>query len=155
MKILLLITILVFFSNCSLKKNIEHHVIHMLEEKNKELFVNIDNKNDVIKKLGPPSIKSSFDDNVMFYIERKITTKSMLKLGKREIITNNVLIVEIDNRGILTKKAFFDLNEMNDLDIEKKITEVDYTKTSFIYDFLSSMRQKINDPLGKRSRSNN
>jgi outer membrane protein assembly factor BamE (lipoprotein component of BamABCDE complex) len=53
----------------------------MLEEKNKELFVNIDNKNDVIKKLGPPSIKSSFDDNVMFYIERKITTKSMLKLG--------------------------------------------------------------------------
>jgi outer membrane protein assembly factor BamE (lipoprotein component of BamABCDE complex) len=127
----------------------------MLEEKNKELFVNIDNKNDVIKKLGPPSIKSSFDDNVMFYIERKITTKSMLKLGKREIITNNVLIVEIDNRGILTKKAFFDLNEMNDLDIEKKITEVDYTKTSFIYDFLSSMRQKINDPLGKRSRSNN
>ena len=44
---------------------------------------------------------------------------------------------------------------MNDLDIEKKITEVDYTKTSFIYDFLSSMRQKINDPLGKRSRSNN
>ena len=79
----------------------------------------------------------------------------MLKLGKREIITNNVLIVEIDNRGILTKKAFFDLNEMNDLDIEKKITEVDYTKTSFIYDFLSSMRQKINDPLGKRSRSNN
>ena len=127
----------------------------MLEEKNKELFVNIDNKNDVIKKLGPPSIKSSFDDNVMFYIERKITTKSMLKLGKREIITNNVLIVEIDNRGILTKKAFFDLNEMNDLDIEKKITEVDYTKTSFIYDFLSSMRQKINDPLGKRTRSNN
>ena len=155
MKILLLITILVFFSNCSLKKNIEHHGIHMLEEKNKELFVNIDNKNDVIKKLGSPSIKSSFDDNVMFYIERKITTKSMLKLGKREIITNNVLIVEIDNRGILTKKAFFDLNEMNDLDIEKKITEVDYTKTSFIYDFLSSMRQKINDPLGKRSRSNN
>jgi outer membrane protein assembly factor BamE (lipoprotein component of BamABCDE complex) len=127
----------------------------MLEEKNKELLVNIDNKNDVIKKLGPPSVKSSFDDNVMFYIERKITTKSMLKLGKREIITNNVLIVEIDNRGILTKKAFFDLNEMNDLDIEKKITEVDYTKTSFIYDFLSSMRQKINDPLGKRSRSNN
>ena len=127
----------------------------MLEEKNKELLVNIDNKNDVIKKLGPPSVKSSFDDNVMFYIERKITTKSMLKLGKREITTNNVLVVEVDNRGILTKKAFFDLNEMNDLNIEKKITEVDYTKTSFIYDFLSSMRQKINDPLGKRSRSNN
>ena len=61
-------------------------------------------------------------------------------------------MIEIDNRGVLIKKTFFDLNEMNDLDISKKITEVDYQKTSFIYDFLSSMRQKINDPLGKRKR---
>ena len=61
-------------------------------------------------------------------------------------------MIEIDNRGILVKKVFFDLNEMNDLDISERITEVDYQKTNFIYDFLSSMRQKINDPLGKRKR---
>ena len=32
----------------------------------------------------------------------------------------------------------------------KNITSVDYSKNSFVYDFLTSMRQKINDPLGKR-----
>ena len=50
----------------------------------------------------------------------------------------------------LVKKDFYDLNQMNDIKFSKKVTSVDYTKDSFIYDFLSSMRQKINDPLGVR-----
>jgi len=124
----------------------------MLEIKNEKLIINEFNRNDVIKILGPPSVTSSFDNDILFYIERKITTDKIYKLGKRNIIKNNVLMIEIDNRGVLVKKTFFDLNEMNDLDISKRITEVDYQKTSFIYDFLSSMRQKINDPLGKRKR---
>ena len=65
-----------------------------------------------------------------------------------------MLIVEVDNRGILVKKEFIDLNEMNDIEISKRITEIDYQKTSFIYDFLSSKRQKVNDPLGKRTKNN-
>ena len=124
----------------------------MLEIKNKELIINENNRNAVIKILGPPSVTSSFDNDILFYIERKITTDKIYTLGKRNIIKNNVLMIEIDNRGVLVKKTFFDLNEMNDLDISKRITEVDYQKTNFIYDFLSSMRQKINDPLGKRKR---
>ena len=153
MKIYIPLLIIFFLiSNCSLKKNVEHHGIHMLEEKNKDLIVNENNRNDVIKILGPPSVVSSFDNDLLFYIERKIGTDSMLKLGKRIIILNNVLVVEVDSRGILIKKQFFDLNEMNDIEITKIVKEVDYQKTSFIYDFLSSMRQKINDPLGKRKR---
>jgi len=124
----------------------------MLEIKNEKLIINEINRNDIIKILGPPSVTSSFDNDILFYIERKITTDKIYKLGKRNIIKNNVLMIEIDNRGILVKKTFFDLNEMNDLDISKRITEVDYQTTNFIYDFLSSMRQKINDPLGKRKR---
>ena len=73
-------------------------------------------------------------------------------MGKRKILENNVLIIQIDNRGMLVKKEFINLNQMNDLEITKKITEIDYQKTSFIYDFLSSMRQKVNDPLGKKTR---
>ena len=151
-KSLLLIIVFFFISNCNLKPNIEHHGVHMLEIKNKKLIINENNRNDVIKILGPPSVTSSFDNDILFYIERKITTDKIYKLGKRNIIKNNVLMIEIDNRGILVKKSFFDLKEMNDLDISKRITEVDYQKTNFIYDFLSSMRQKINDPLGKRKR---
>ena len=61
-------------------------------------------------------------------------------------------MVEVDNRGILVKKEFFDLNEMKEIKLVVNETNVDYKKTSFVYDFLSSMRQKINDPLGKRKK---
>jgi DNA topoisomerase IA len=32
------------------------------------------------------------------------------------------------------------------------VTDISYSKKSFVYDFLSSMRQKINDPLGVRAK---
>ena len=151
-KLFLYITIFFIISNCNLKQNIEHHGIHMLEKKNKKLKVNVNNRNDVFTILGPPSVESSFDTDVMFYIERKILTQGLYKMGKRKILENNVLIIQIDNRGMIVKKEFINLNQMNDLEITKKITEIDYQKTSFIYDFLSSMRQKVNDPLGKKTR---
>ena len=151
-KYIKLIIIILTISNCSIKENVEHHGVHMLETKNSKLKVNVDNKNDVIKLLGPPILESSFDNNVLFYIERKITTGNLYKLGKRDIKINNVLVVELDSRGILVKKNLYDLNDMNSINLVKNVTEVDYQKTSFVYDFLSSMRQKINDPLGKRQK---
>ena len=75
-----------------------------------------------------------------------------MNLGGKKLLINNVLVVELDERGMLIKNEFYDLKKMNDIKIVKKVTEVDYQKTSFIYDFLSSMRQKVNDPLGKRNR---
>ena len=151
-KIILFISIFLLITNCNLKQNVEHHGVHMLEEKVKKLTINEDNKNDVIRVLGPPSVESNFDNDLMFFIERKILVKGLTRLGKRQILTNNVLIAEVNNRGILVKKEFIDLNQMNDLEISTRITEIDYQKTSFIYDFLSSMRQKVNDPLGKRTK---
>ena len=151
-KILIFLTLYIIITNCNIKKNIDHHGVHLLEKKNNLLLVGESNKNDVIKILGPPSVQSTFDTDILFFIERKITTKSIFKLGDRKIIVNNVLVVELNDRGILVNKDFYDLNEMNDVKLIKKTTEVDYQKSSFISDFLSSMRQKVNDPLGKRKR---
>ena len=84
--------------------------------------------------------------------DREITNDKLLKLGKEKLITNNVLFLEIDSKGLLVNKSFYDINEMNETKLSKLSTEAKYTKKSFIYDFLSSMRQKINDPLGKRKK---
>ena len=73
-------------------------------------------------------------------------------LGKRELIINNVLVLEIDELGLLAKIDFYDIEDMNKLNFDKDTTELSYRKKSFIYDFLSSMRQKINDPLGVRKK---
>ena len=110
----------------------------------------ISNKNDIITILGSPSTKGSFDDDVWIYIERKYTKKSIIKFGKKKLIVNNVLVLEIDKKGLLAKKNFFNINDMNELNFYKNSTQTRVTKNSFVYEFLSSMRQKVNDPLGKR-----
>jgi len=148
--IILLLSIFLTIANCSIKKPVKHHGVHKLELKEKKLILNKTNRNDIIKILGPPSVESRFDKDILFFIERKITNTSAFKLSRQIIIANNVLIVELDSYGILEKKDFYDLTKMNKFKFSKKITTVDYSKQSFIYDFLSSMRQKTNDPLGKR-----
>ena len=151
-KLLLFLFIISSFTACTFKKRIDHHGVHLLKKKSEKITINQSNRNDIFEILGPPSTTSSFDNDLYIYIERKITTDKLIKLGKQFYLENNVLILEIDDRGILAKKDFFDLNNMNDIDLVSVETNVEYTKQSFIYDFLSSMRQKVNDPLGKRSR---
>ena len=153
MKILILLTFFLLFANCTNKLAIDHHGVHKLNTKQEKLFLSETNKNDIIKILGPPSTVSFFDNEILFFIERKETNGSIIELGRRKIITNNVLIVEINKYGLLEKKTFYDLTKMQEIKISKNTTEVDYQKDSFIYDFLSSMRQKINDPLGKRRKN--
>ena len=63
-----------------------------------------------------------------------------------------MLVLEIDSYGLLVKKEFYNMEKMNDLDFSKRTTETTYSKKTFVYDFLSSMRQKLNDPLGKRKK---
>jgi len=151
-KILILLLSFTILNSCGFKKRVDHHGVHLLKKKSEKIIIAETNKNDIVKLLGPPSTISNFDNDLYFYIERKITTKPLIKLGKQKILENNVLIIEIDNRGIASKKEFYDLNKMKKLKIVSAETTVDYNKQSFIYDFLSSMRQKVNDPLGKRKR---
>ena len=148
--IILLLSIFLTIANCSMQKPIKHHGVHKLEMKEKKLIINKTNRNDIIKILGPPSVESKFDKEVLFFIERKLSNTSTFKLSKQVIIINNVLVVELDDYGILLKKDFYDLKKMKEIKFSKNITSVNYTKNSFVYDFLSSMRQKINDPLGNR-----
>ena len=150
MKNLLLISLFLIISNCSLNLVDDHHGVYFIEKKMKKIQVNSTNKNDLVKIFGEPSTKSSFDNDVWIYIERKITNTHFL--GRRELVVNNVLVLEIDDLGLLAKIDFYDINDMNKINFDKDMTDVRYGKKSFVYDFLSSMRQKINDPLGVRKK---
>jgi len=123
-----------------------------LEKKQASLIINKTNKNDIRKILGNPSTKSKFDNDVWIYIERKQTQSELKKLGRMKILKNDVLVLEIDNYGILKKKEFYNKDDMENVKIVKATTKVGFKRNSFIYDFMSSMRQKINDPLGQRAK---
>ena len=150
MKFLKLFIIFIFISNCSLNKVVKHHGVHNLKKKTDKLQLLYTNTNDVISQLGIPSIKSSFDNDVWIYIERKITNSELRTLGKKKLLLNDVLILEFNTRGILVKQNFLTINDMNNLKITEANTETINRKNSFIYGFLSSLRQKINDPLGMK-----
>tara|TARA_B100000963_G_scaffold221098_1_gene192684 strand:- start:98 stop:583 length:486 start_codon:yes stop_codon:yes gene_type:complete len=151
-KILYIIFLSLVISNCSFKPVVKHHGVPFLEKKQSKLIINKSNKNDIVKILGNPSTKSKFDNDVWIYIERKQTQSKLKNLGKMKIFKNDVLVLEIDDYGILKNKNFYNKNDMEKVKIVKSTTSEVYRKNSFIYDFMSSMRQKINDPLGQRAK---
>jgi outer membrane protein assembly factor BamE (lipoprotein component of BamABCDE complex) len=151
-KLFIFVIISLFITACTLKKVERHHGVHFLNNKQDKLTINQSNKNDILELLGSPSTKSTFDNDLWIYIERKTGNSSLTKFGSERIIVNNVLLLEINSMGLLEKKDFLDLTNMQELKFAEKATENQYKKNTFVYDFLSSMRQKINDPLGKRKR---
>ena len=151
-KILYIISLFLIVTNCSFKKVVDHHGVPFLEKKQTLLIVNKTNKNDIKKILGNPSTKSKFDNDVWIYIERKQTQSELKNLGRMKIYKNDVLVLELDNYGILKKKEFYNKDDMKNIKVVEATTEAGFRKNSFIYDFMSSMRQKINDPLGQRAK---
>ena len=151
-KILYIIFLSLIVANCSVKKVVKHHGVPFLEKKQESLIVNKTNKNDIKKILGNPSTNSKFDNDVWIYIERKQTQSELKNFGKMKIFKNDVLVLEIDDYGILRKKEFYNKDDMNNIKVVEATTEGGFKRNSFIYDFMSSMRQKINDPLGQRAK---
>ena len=149
MKIFLII-LAIFLSSCKLNKVVKHHGIHNLEAKSKELLINQTNINQIRNLLGPPSSTSYFDDDILIYLERKTSNSKILKLGKKKLIANNVLLLEVDNRGMLINKEFLNKDDLNKLVFTKKTTETSVDQESFVSRALSGVITKIDDPLGKK-----
>ena len=115
-------------------------------------MINESTTNDIRKILGSPSTTSKFDNDIWIYIERKKTQSKLKNLGRMKIYKNDVLVLEIDSYGILKKKEFYNIDDMEKIKIVKDTTQSSFARNSFIYDFMSSMRQKVNDPLGVRAK---
>jgi outer membrane protein assembly factor BamE (lipoprotein component of BamABCDE complex) len=129
---------------------VKHHGVHYLEKKQTKLKISETNKNDAMLLLGPPSTKNIFENDIWIYIERKTTVSDLKSFGKKKLMVNNVLVLEFDNRGLLVKKEFYDQNQMNKLKISENNTNVVSKDKNLINTVLRTLKQKINDPLGKR-----
>ena len=149
-KLLYIVFLSLIVANCTTKKVIKHHGVPFLEKKQQTLLIDESNVNDIKKILGTPSSTSKFNKDIWIYIERKQTQSQFKNFGRMKLFKNDVLVLEIDDYGILKKKDFYNLEDMKKIKIVQDTTSSSFSKNKFIYDFLSSMRQKINDPLGKR-----
>ena len=150
----IILSLILFFgiSNCKLNKVQNNHGVSFIEKKQNSLVINKSNKNDIIMLLGQPSTKSTFNNDLWIYIERKRTGASFKNFGKKKIYANNVLLLEINENGLLVKKDLKTIDDMNNLEFDPNDTSVGYRKRTFVYDFVTNMIQKINDPLGTRKK---
>ena len=142
--------ILLLLSNCKVNPVIKTHGVVFLEKKQENLIINKTNKNDVKKTLGHPSTVATFDNSIWIYIERTMTKGKLLKFGRNITSKNNVLALEFNEYGILSKKDFYNKNQINKINFTKTITGTITREKSFVYSFLSSIRQKINKPVMRK-----
>ena len=150
MKILFILILSTYLAGCKLNKIVNHHGVHNLEAKSNELSINVTNLNEINRLLGPPSSKSYFNSDVLIYLERKTSNSKLMKLGKKKLIASNILLLEVNNRGMLIKKVFLNQDDLNKINFSKKTTNVNIANESFIYRALYGIRTKIDDPLGKK-----
>ena len=81
------------------------------------MIIDKSTSNDVRKILGTPSTRSKFDNDIWIYIERKQTQSKLSNLGRMKIFKNDILVIEIDNYGILKKKEFYNMEDMKKIKI--------------------------------------
>tara|TARA_Y100000816_G_C26063582_1_gene558745 strand:- start:462 stop:917 length:456 start_codon:yes stop_codon:yes gene_type:complete len=146
------ILLFIFIINCTGNKVSNFHGVKSLQSKYEMIVVDKTNKNDLINIIGPPSTKSDFNKNKWFYLERLKTNQSLLKLGTQKIKKNNILVVNLNEYGIVSDKKILDLNNMNDVKFLKDITQKDFKENDYIYKLFSSIREKINSPVKKYSK---
>ena len=154
MKNILLLTLILIASNCTINKIENNHGSAFLEIKEKKLLVNQANRNDILSVLGPPSTKSYFNNDLWIYIEKKTTVGSFIKLGKRKNLKNNVLVLEINNRGTLIDKKLYTLNDVEKIKFSDKTTLVS-DRDTFVDGFISSLKDKIDSPKRQRRKKTN
>jgi len=146
------IFLFLFTLNCSPNKVSNNHGFTSLQDKFDKISINKTNKNDILKIIGPPSSISNFNNDKWFYIERMKKNQSLFKLGIKKIQKNDILIVKFNNKGILEYKKILKLNDMNDIEFAKNITEKDYKQNSVLFKIFSSLREKVNAPVKNRSK---
>ena len=147
---IILFLIFILQLSCTMNQVVQNHGVHNLEKKQSKLKINYTNRNDILNIIGPPSTKSSFNNDIYIYIEKKTSSSKLIKIGKKKLIVNNVLVLKMDDNGLLLSKNFYNKEDMKKIDFDKDFTKVNTTEKSFIYNFLYSLRQKIDDPLGKK-----
>ena len=151
MKYTLFSLLFLFILNCSVNKVSNLHGSRFIDTKYDSIVLNKTNKNDIRKLIGPPSSISEFTGN-WFYIERKKTNQQILKLGKKKISKNNVLLLKFDNMGLVVSKEIIDIDDMNEIKIAEKKTTKKFKQDNTIYNIFSTLREKINAPTRNRKK---
>ena len=141
--IIILLVQLFILTSCQLQNPDKTHGIVFLENRAKKITLNKSNKNDVIRLIGQPQLKSEIDQDSWIYLERTLTKGKIYRLGKEILKKNDVLILSFDTYGILKSKDILRKEDLKKIKFSKKTTDNVLTDKSFVQSFLESVKQKM------------
>ena len=141
--IIILLVQFFILTSCQLQNPDKTHGIVFLENRAKKITVNKSNKNDVIRLIGQPQLKSEIDQDSWIYLERTLTKGKIYRLGKEILKKNDVLILSFDKYGILKSKDILRKEDLKKIKFSKKTTDNVLTDKSFVQSFLESVKQKM------------
>ena len=141
--IIILLVQFFILTSCQLQNPDKTHGIVFLENRAKKITVNKSNKNDVIRLIGQPQLKSEIDQDSWIYLERTLTKGRIYRLGKEILKKNDVLILSFDKYGILKSKDILRKEDLKKIKFSKKTTDNVLTDKSFVQSFLESVKQKM------------
>ena len=140
------------------KENLNEGLIGIIASRLKDYF----NKPSIVITKSSDKLKASARStesyNIGYLIKSLVDNKIIDSGGGHNMAAgftikeNNLKFLNDFIQKDFKKKNFYNKDNMDDIEIVKATTETGFKRNSFIYDFMSSMRQKINDPLGQRAK---
>ena len=138
-----IIIISIILGACSNSRISNHGTIFTKKEiniiKNTKL-----NKSEIIEILGQPSTKSTFSDDIWYYIANVQREKGYFKI---KTISNSILKIVFNKKQQVISYNYVSNGKTFDISINKDKTFADLDKDgSFWQDFLSSFARRLKEP---------
>ena len=136
----LLVILLALITQCTFKKIDVLHGTAELKNKSSLLKLNLHNKNDVIKILGPLAITDPLNIDNWMYFETRLSTNM---LGEKVIKKNDILIIEFSKNGVISNIIFLDKDKMNEIAFDKDKTKSLGIQDTVLFNILKSTRKRL------------
>ena len=136
----LLVIFLALITQCTFKKIDVLHGTAELKNKSSLLKLNLHNKNDVIKILGPLAITDPLNIDNWMYFETRLS-KNML--GEKVIKKNDILILDFSKNGVISNIIFLDKDKMNEIAFDKDKTKSLGIQDTVLFNILKSTRKRL------------
>jgi outer membrane protein assembly factor BamE (lipoprotein component of BamABCDE complex) len=102
---------------------------------------------DVVNLLGPPSVRSSFQDSTWYYVGQKQTQFAFFEPDIKE---RNVLVLTFDEQDRLTGKKLYTMADAKDIDPIDRETPTEGRDLSLIQQLLGNVGRFNNSPGSDR-----
>ncbi len=118
---------------CTPTTNVRGNIIEDFQLK--EVVPGIDGRSDVLKKLGSPTTKATFDDNVWYYIGQETEKRGILD---PEVMSERIVVVTFSDEGIVDTIQDVD-NSRVDLPIARDKTPTSGNEVTVMQQFLGNL----------------